>query len=154
MTSGTPMNLPPRTLSSTLAGPSGTPALTIDSIPVRQGEQLAVTFDSVGPRWRQGVFLATNGVLSTAGSSGRSLVLWSDSVPKRSLIDVDETDGALVIYNVWDSGRRLGPFESQSATSGMVVEELPGRSRRYSCNDIGSDPDFDRLVFTVRVVQS
>ena len=67
------------------------------------------------------------------------------------MIDVAETSGSLVLYNIWDSGRGHRPFESQSHTSGMLVETLPDGSRRYSCNDIGLEPDFSRLVFRVLI---
>jgi len=48
---------------------------------------------------------------------------------------------------VWDSGRGLG-MESQSATSGMLREDVQG-GFRYRCNAIGRDPAFDSLVFTL-----
>lgn len=86
-----------------------------------------------------------------ARTSSPALVLWSDTTPEPAELDIVETDGKLVFYNVWDSGRGLGAFESQSATSGMVVDRLADGWTRYSCNDIGRDPQYDRLVFRVRL---
>lgn len=151
MTSFDPTRLPGRTLSSAVKGPDGQPAVKVESLPVAKGQQITLTFESVGPRWRQGVFLATTGQLAVAGVSSPSLVIWSDSAPASSVIDVAETDGRLVLYNIWDSGRGRGTFESQSVTSGMLVESLPDGSLRYACTDIGVEPDFSRIVFRVSI---
>ena len=43
----------------------------------------------------------------------------------------------------------LESFESQSATSGMLVEVVADGSHRFSCADVGVEPDSSRLVFTV-----
>lgn len=53
------------------------------------------------------------------------------------------------LYNVWNSGRGRGPWESQSHTSGMISEVVAG-GFRYRCSDIGPDPSFDALVFTLK----
>jgi hypothetical protein len=34
----------------------------------------------------------------------------------------------------------------------MLVEDLDDGWRRYSCNDIGVDPDFEKLIFRVSIV--
>ncbi len=151
MTSPRSRPLPSRSLSPTIKRPDGDPAVLIDAVPVAQGQRVTVSFESVGPRWRQGVFLATAGHLAVNGFTGSSVLLWSDTAPSNVTVDVEETDGRLVVYNVWDSGRGCGRHESQSATSGMVVEELAAGSYRYSCTDIGSEPDFTRLVFRLTI---
>ena len=63
--------------------------------------------------------------------------------------DVVKTDGLLRIYNIWLSGRFPG-HESQSATSGCVVDEVEG-DRIYRCNDIRQDAAFDKLVLRLRI---
>lgn len=151
MTASDPTRLPGKTLSKAIGGPDGRPAVMIEELPIAQGQRITVTFESVGPRWRQGVLLATAGQLVVSGTSSPALVLWSDSAPTTSVIDIVETDGRLVFCNVWDSGRGRGRFESQSATSGMLIEALADGSRRYSCTDIGVNPDFSRLVFRVAI---
>jgi len=143
--------LPGRTLSDAVSGPEGQPALMIEALEIAPGQNITLTFESVGPRWRQGVFLVTNGQLSVAGTSNRALTLWSDTAPSPCVINVAETDGWLVLYNIWDSGRGRRRFESQSATCGMLVETLEDGSRRYSCTDVGWEPDFTRLVFRVSI---
>jgi len=123
----------------------------IEAIGVRPGQTVTLAFESTNSPWRQGVWLASRGELGIAGTASPQFVLWSDTSPDYVEIEVRTTDGLLRIYNVWDSGRHLGPFESQSATSGMVLEAMPDGSRRYSCNDIGTDPDFQKLVFRLSI---
>lgn len=151
MTSFDPSRLPDRTISKSVRGPNDEPAIMIESLVVKPGQHVVLTFETIGPRWRQGVFLATDGRLVAGGESSRALVLWSDTAPASSLIEIAETAGRLVLYNIWDSGRGHRRFESQSHTSGMLVENLPDGSRRYSCTDIGVEPDFSRLVFKVSI---
>ena len=99
------------------------------------------------------MFLGTEGMLAIAGTSSPKFVLWHDSAPADGTIDIRDTNGTLILYNVWDSGRKLGQFEPQRATSGMIVDELPDGGRRYQCNDIGSAPEFNKLVVRVDLVQ-
>lgn len=141
--------LPDRTLSKSIKGPDGQPAVKIEVLPLTVAQRITLTFEAVGPRWRQGVFLATAGHLGAAGTWSPSLVLWSDSAPTQSVIDVADTDGRLVLCNVWDSGRGRRPLESQSSASAMFVETVSDSSKRYSCTDIGVEPDFSRLVSRV-----
>ena len=67
--------------------------------------------------------------------------------PIVDVVVLSSDDGLLRIYNIWDSGRGLGPYESQSATSGMIRETIDG-GFRYRCSAIASDPAFDQLIFT------
>ena len=80
------------------------------------------------------------------------LVIWADTAPPHVDVEVEASDGLLRFYNIWDSGRGKGSFESQSATSGMLVEQLDDGSLRYACNDIGAGSDFDKLIFSVAIV--
>ena len=143
--------LPPRILSKSVTGPGGEPAIKIEALPIVAGKQVLLRFDSVHSRWRQGVFMATEGILAIADTRSSQLVLWSDTASGESSVAVVETDGLLVLYNVWDSGRGRGRLESQSETSGMLVEERPDGWLRYSCTDIGVEPDFGRLVFRLSI---
>ena len=70
------------------------------------------------------------------------------SVVPNDLVEVLQTDGLLRLYNVWDSGRGHRPFESQSATSGMLASD-----GTYRCSDIALDPAFDCLTFAVDILE-
>lgn len=139
--------LPGRVLSVDIVGPDGAPVLMIETIPVVAGSTLTATFDRITSPWRQGIWVATAGLLQWAGQSSSRFTIWADWGP--AVITVVETDGLVRLYNVWDSGRGLAP-ESQSDTSGMVAEVLDATTTRYRCNDIGDPPDFEKLVVTIR----
>ena len=76
-----------------------------------------------------------------------SVTLWIDSAPPEVICQCTTADGLLSIYNIWDSGRGYGT-ESQRSSSGMLVEDLPN-GRRYRCNDIGFETNFDKIVFRI-----
>ena len=76
-----------------------------------------------------------------------SMDLWVDTAPPEVVAHCMTADGNLSVYNIWDSGRGRGR-ESQAHSSGMLVEDLPD-GRRYRCNDIGFDTNFDKLVFRI-----
>lgn len=142
-------SLPERTLSSAVTDRKGREVVKIEALKIEPGQTVTLRFEDVDSPWRQGVWVATEGLLRIDDSIDSQFVLWADTAPPEVSIMCAETDGLLRLYNVWDSGRRAGPFESQSHTSGMVVEMLEDGSRRYSCNDIATNPDFNTLIFRV-----
>jgi len=116
---------------------------------VSEGETLQFAIAGTSGSWRQGIWLGVHGDLEVAGTRADQFVVWADTAPKSFQVRVAKTeDGLLRFYNVWDSG--LGrKMESQSATSGMLVDEADGVVT-YRCNDIGLSPKFDKLVFELR----
>jgi hypothetical protein len=54
-------------MSHVVSTPSGTQAVKIDVLTVAVGDTVELDFESVGPRWRQGVFMATEGELWDSG---------------------------------------------------------------------------------------
>jgi hypothetical protein len=123
----------------------------IEALSLSVGQTIHVAFDEENSHWRQGVLLATEGVLVAPGEvASPQLVLWTDTAPGTVELQCRATDGLLRFYNVWDSGRGQ-KLESQSATSGMLVTELEDGWRRYECRDIDTEPDFSKLVFRLKI---
>jgi hypothetical protein len=141
----------PNRRESDLTDPRGRDVLKIEVLPIRAHQTVRLVFESVDSPWRQGVWLATEGALAVAGTTSPQLTIWQDTAPGEIEITCEATDGLLRFYNIWDSGRGRRR-ESLSATSGMAVEVLDGGWRRYSCNDIGSAPEFSKLVFRIGIV--
>jgi hypothetical protein len=120
----------------------------IEAIPVVEGDRLRLSFERADDRWPHGVWLAVDGALVIGDTASAHMTLWRDTAPPFVDVIVESSrHGRLRLYNVWDSGRGKGR-ESQSHTSGMRREPVPG-GWRYRCNDIGLDPDYTALVFTV-----
>ncbi|MEP7360603.1 MAG: hypothetical protein ABI744_03395 [Chloroflexota bacterium] len=125
--------------------------MKIEALSIALGQRITITFESVGQRFRQGVYLQTNGTLGAAGRRSNIFEFWSDATPKETVIDVLSTDGKLILYNIWDSGRGR---QSQGWKSGMYVEDLPDGSHRYSCTDTGLEPDFRQLIFRLDITSA
>jgi hypothetical protein len=133
-------------LNAELTAAVGKPVVKFEIVPISDGKTLKVAFKSVSGDWRQGIWLGVEGELEIAGTRGAQFRLWTDTAPASFDVRVIRTtDGLLRLYNIWDSGRGKRR-ESQSATSGMLKEEMQGLTI-YRCNDIGLEPKFDKLVF-------
>jgi hypothetical protein len=142
--------LPDRRLNDALVDPRGREVVQIEALPLAVGQNVKLAIESIHSPWRQGVWLATDGLLRCNETDGSQFVIWADTAPPSVEITCVATDGLLRFYNVWDSGRGRAR-ESLSVTSGMAVEEVSADARRYSCNDIGTDTDFRKLVFRLSI---
>ena len=136
-----------RVLNSRLTGPANGEVIKIEVVQVGVGDVAVVRFHGTASPWRQGVWLATEGYLEVAGQRTPQVVLWTDTAPEEVHVSIVQTDGLLRFYNVWDSRRGLWSFESQAATSGMVLD-----GGVYRCSDIAPTPTFDQLKFSVEVL--
>jgi hypothetical protein len=116
-----------------------------DILPIHDREKIKIVFESINSPWRQGVWLRTDNRLVINNVNCRQAVLWEDAAPKVVICECFTKDGLLSIYNIWDDGNG---YKSQSHTSGMLVKELP-QGRRYCCNDVGFDTNFDKLIFRI-----
>lgn len=140
--------LPSRTKSPVLNDALGREVLLIEALPLRPSQLVRLVFERVGSSRRQGVWVATDGVLRVGNVAAPQFVIWADTSPPEVEILCEQCDGSLRFYNVWDSGRGR---DSQSYSSGMAVEPLPDGSTRYWCSDFGLPPDFERLIFTISI---
>lgn len=117
----------------------------IETLPLYAGQVIRLAFERTNSPWRQGVSLATKGKMETNHETSPQFLLWSDTALQEVVITCLECDGLLRFYNIWDKrdGRGRG---SLGHTSGMVVEDLGGDCRRYGCNNVGFNRDFQKLV--------
>ncbi len=137
-------------LNAELTKERGEPVVQIEVLPV-QVEEVTITFVSTSGSWRQGIWIATEGTLEIAGIRADQFEVWTHTAPRSLHVRViTSADGQLRLYNVWDSGRGR-KRESQSATSGMLKEVRSDGVIVYRCNDIGRNPQFDKLVFEVKM---
>jgi len=121
----------------------------MDGIDMSPGDAIELTFESTNSSRRQGVFIATEGLLTIAGTDARAFNLWADTTPNPLIIRCRESrSGVTVLYNIYE--RLPGQMMSQSYTSGMLIDPIPGGARRYRCRDVGSEPVFESLVFSIR----
>ena len=116
-----------------------------DIFNIKNAEQIKIVFESYYSQWRQGVWLCTDTKIIINEISCKSVELWINTAPKEVACQCFTSDGMLSVYNIWD---RNNGKESQTWSSGMLVEELDN-GRRYRCNDIGFDTNFDKIVFRI-----
>lgn len=117
-----------------------------DVLSVEGGEKLKVVFERKNSEWEQGVWIMCDMGVTVDDQTGKSVYLWFErSSPSGVIVQCHTENRLLSIYNVWDRGRGV---ESQSASSGMLVEELDN-GRRYYCNDIGFETQFNKLIFRI-----
>ena len=138
-----------RILNRVLTESVGREVVALESLPMLANDVIALEFVSVRSEWRQGVWLGTEGALRVGGETAPQFVIWSDTAPSVVPVTCEASDGSLRLYNIWNTGQHQG-HRSQSHTSGMLVDELADGASRYRCNDIGADPTFETLVFTIR----
>ncbi len=116
-----------------------------DVFPLGAAKKFLVNFESVSSEWRQGLWLCTKGGLYINDTFCSSADLWFNHSPKEVFCECPRTDGKLSVYNIFHDGIRR---KSQTATSGMLVEEIQS-GRRYCCHSMGYNPTFKDLVFTI-----
>ena len=119
-----------------------------DIFPIVNNELLILTFESINSEWKQGVRLGCDGEMIINEQHIPSALLWYETTPKQVNIQCFTQNGFLVVYNIWDMGMGRN---SLAYSSGMLIEELE-RGRRYSCNDIGFETQFDKLVFRIEKI--
>jgi hypothetical protein len=118
-----------------------------DVVPVANGEPLRLTFEATNASTRRGVWLKCDRGIAIDGKVHASVDLWSDTAEIVTFV-CRTGAGKLSVDNIWDDGGR----KSQGYTFGMRVAEIAS-GLRYSCNDVGFETVFDRLVFRIERTQ-
>jgi hypothetical protein len=118
-----------------------------DVFPIKDGETVLVYFESKNSDWAQGIWLMCDKRVEINSKRGKSASLWYDNTPIPVMVRCHTSNGLLNVYNIWNKGNGQC---SQAYSSGMLVEEL-SNGRRYKCNDIGFETNFDKLVFRIEL---
>jgi len=137
--------LPGQLEASNLVGPNGEPVLRAASLVVRAGNLVRLSFEHTTSGCREGVWLATQGVLAVGAAHASQFNVWADTAPPVVEFSIVETTGHLQFYNICDSGRGR---QAQLPTMGMVAEPLNGGTR-YRCEDGRGEAMWNSLVFTI-----
>jgi hypothetical protein len=123
----------------------------VDRVPVADGQQLRVVFESTNSVWKQGVYLTTDGTFEVNSQvMPKAVVLWQDTAPREVVLRIKSSKGECSIKNVWDVGN--GTMDSWHHGAAMIVENHESY-RRYRCNDGQPDDDFDDIVFRLELTE-
>jgi hypothetical protein len=146
--------LPDRLVDAELTQSLGREVVKIEVLPLSAGQHIQLRLEKTGSRLRQGVWFGVNGVLRVGEVTSSQMQIWRDTAPPLVDLLCEASGGLLHFYNIWrtpDSGLSPGNVFSLLGNSGMLVDELPGGWRRYSCSHSAPEADFSRLVFQLRI---
>lgn len=122
----------------------------VDRLSTSNTSRLRVSFQSSHSKWRQGLYISTQGEFTVNGQSiPKAIALWTDTAPKEVVLHIASMTGELLVKNVWDTGD--GTMHSWHGDAGMIVERS-GTSRRYLCSDGRGDAEFRNLIFTIEIL--
>lgn len=117
----------------------GRTIMLLDRVPAKLGEKFVVTLERTASPYVQGVGMSEGVEVFGERQMTRSKLPFSFEVTCRNKA------GYLSFYNMAEvQGRQ----EWWHAGSCMMAQDIPD-GRRYHCNDIELDDDFDDLVFSV-----
>lgn len=122
-----------------------------DILKIKNEQELLLEFISVNSTYRQGVRIAIDvgqGYLEINGVQAKAMQLWQDTSPQKVKIKCSSSEGVISIYNLYDLGKGRGGVRSQTDSCGMIVKHMDGKVV-YSCNDVGFNTEFDKLVFQI-----
>jgi hypothetical protein len=126
--------------------------IQLDTFPIQGSETVKLTFESMNSPSRQGVWVGCNDRLEINGIVSKSFNLWYDTAPREVMIKTFSKEGLITVYNLFEAINHTHRFTfSLSYHSGMLIEELPN-GRRYSCNDVGFDSPFNKLIFRIEYI--
>ena len=121
----------------------------VDHVPIKDGQQIRIIFESVNSDWKQGIYLSTDGEFQVNGQVIKNaVVLWQNTAPREVAICVKSKKGECLVKNVWDVGD--GVMHSWHNGAAMIVEKFEAK-RLYRCNDGRADDDFDDLVVWLEI---
>lgn len=102
---------------------------------------------STSSKWRQGVELRTDRILTINNISGKIMTLWEDYFQFDVPFYGKTNNGILSVNNIWDFGN--GATESWRNGAAMKKKEIDHNHIRYFCNDFEPDEDFNDIVFDI-----
>lgn len=144
-----------RWLSKFLTEREGREIVHLETLPITAGQVVRLRFVSAASPYRAGVWLGTEGVMRLhdfPDEPDDQFAIWMDTAPPVVELTVDETDGLLRVYNIFDSGKGIQPYERLTMTSGMLRVDKPDGVIEFRCIDRGRDASFDRLVFELTLL--
>jgi hypothetical protein len=136
-------SLPPQQIFSTAFLERGRSDVVKIECVVLKIPEFTIVFESAHGKRRQGIWLRASGGILVNDISFPSVDLWYDSAPSRIVCQSLGPKHTLHLYNIWE---RNGVRRSLSYSSGMIVEST-SIGRRYRCNDVGFETNFECVVF-------
>lgn len=132
-------------------------AIQIDVLSIKKEQELILEFISSNSEYPQGVGFALyegDGYIEVDGQRAKGMGIWEDTVSNKTKIFCSSTVGLLNVYNMYykyNAGTGRSEVRYQMDSCGMLVEQK-GNKIIYRCNDVGFEPKFDSLVFSIEII--
>lgn len=129
-------------------------AIQIDVLNIKKEQELVLEFISSNSEYPQGVGLALyegDGYIEINGERAKQMAIWKDTAPKKVKIFCFSTEGLVSVYNMYNIGVGRSGVRKQMSSCGMLVEQKDNKII-YRCNDVGFEPKFDSLVFSIEIL--
>lgn len=124
-----------------------------DVLQIQNTQTIEVKFISKHSTYDQGIRLAID-----AGQKGffeltnappvKEIYLWWSGSPRKQTLVCHASEGLLSVFNMYDKGHG---FRFHSYKCGMLLEQH-GHTTTYHCNDYGETEEFDKLVFSIKLI--
>jgi len=139
-----------------------------DKFPISNGDILIASIEHSNSDCRQGFCIDITGHCEMDGKvfkqgKGIRLLFWGDTAPKQIKLKVFTKKDFVWVENIWENSNSylIGTPAGESITkesksvdygrngAAMIVEEIEN-GRRYRCNDLHPDENFEDIIFTVQ----
>ncbi len=119
--------------------------------------KVKITVISANSKYKQGIafyMFDMKGSLTCNGEIRKrnGFSFWADEIKPYIVMEIDIKEGYLVFGNFCDN---TGTGSRVSGISGfaMIIDDIGVNKKRYRCNDIEPDDDFDDLIFDVEFIE-
>ena len=81
---------------------------------------------------------------------GVRMLFFDDTAPRPVILKLHSKKSYVFIENIWEHRSPKGTYQINSMVRGaaMIIEDIPN-GKRYRCNDLDINDDFDDIIFTV-----
>lgn len=144
--------------------------MCVDRLEVPMGTRyIRLTRESTNSKLLQGIVIKIDkgNLIIDSNDCKKGVIFWEDTSPKTEIIELKGKPRNLFVYNVWrgEDYRMMlgGPHTpSKAVQEYRTVDcwrfghafyyEDDGPVRRYFCNDLEPDDDFDDIIFTIQLL--
>jgi hypothetical protein len=127
---------------------NGIELVRIDKIPVNKKFSGSIRLLSVKSKWKQGIRIKLDGILTINSTSGNDFIIWASDMDVPVIFNGEIKKGQLMVWNAWDSGR--GGIDAWLGGAAMNIV-IDGNRRIYKCNDGHPDDNFDDIIFEILI---
>jgi len=117
----------------------------VDRVNVPKKGKIKIIWEKYNNSREQIIQLYDHKGLSIDGETSKLFNIWHVKNKNEVVLDYYSKSGTVIVNNAWEYD---GEVNSMIGSAGMIFEDIPN-GRRYRCNDVYPDVDFEDLVFSL-----